>query len=72
MQMAENALRTAKIEADSCLQPKTGSQLAQASQPVMVKLVAKAPALPAAPVSKETYVLLTDALLNLTVPVRKT
>ena len=64
IQMAEDALRTAKIEADSCLQQKTGSQLAQAPQPVMAKPAAKATALPAVPVSKETYVLLTDTLFK--------
>ena len=64
IQMAEDALRTAKIEADSCLQPKAGPQLAQAPQPVVAAPAHKGIAPSAIAVSKETYVLLTDALFK--------
>lgn len=57
IQMAEDALRRAKIEADSCAQPKAGVQVAVAAVP---------PASAVAPsaISRETYVLLTDTLFK--------
>lgn len=55
IQMVEDALRRAKIEADSCIQPKTGVQLAAGPA-----VGAAAPA----PVNRETYVLLTDTLFK--------
>ncbi|MFC6282261.1 MULTISPECIES: OmpA family protein [Polaromonas] len=58
IQMVEDALRTAKIEADNCAQPKAGVPVASS--------VALAPAVAgaAAATSKETYVLLTDTLFR--------
>lgn len=57
IQMAEDALRTAKIEADSCIQPKTGVLTARGTP---------APNSPAgvAVIGRETYVLLTDTLFK--------
>ncbi|MES2399204.1 MAG: OmpA family protein [Pseudomonadota bacterium] len=55
IQMVEDALRRAKIEADSCVQPKAGVKLAAGPA---------AAAGAAAPVNRETYVLLTDTLFK--------
>ena len=52
IQMAEDALRTAKLEADSCAQPAAAVQAAAATPPVIVS------------VDRETYVLLTDTLFK--------
>ncbi len=57
IQMVEDALRRAKIEADSCVQPKASVQLAGGPAAV-------APAVAAATVNRETYVLLTDTLFK--------
>lgn len=56
VQMVEDALRVAKIEADACVQPKAASQLAAND--------AAALAAKSAVFSKETYVLLTDTLFK--------
>lgn len=63
IQMAEDALRTAKIEADSCLQPKTASQPMQTAALAMAVPAAPSSA-PAITVTRETYVLLTDTLFK--------
>jgi OmpA-OmpF porin, OOP family len=55
IQMAEDALRTAKIEADNCAQPRSG-QVATAG--------GATPAVATASFSKESYVLLTDTLFK--------
>ena len=62
IQMAEDALRQAKIEADSCLQPNPQTQVAAKAVAPGAPVVASV----AAPVviSKETYVLLTDTLFK--------
>lgn len=59
IQMVEDALRTAKIQADSCAQPVPPAQLAaRAAVPAPVAIVS------APETSKETYVLLTDTLFR--------
>lgn len=65
VQMVEDALRRAKIEADSCVQPPSPAQLAArtaaaAPAAVPVPVVVSAPVV----VNKETYVLLTDTLFK--------
>lgn len=55
IQMVEDALRTAKIEAANCAQPKSGMQVAGSAAPAPVAAVAT---------SKETYILLTDTLFR--------
>lgn len=65
IQMVEDALRTAKIEADNCAQPR-GAATAAAVAP-MASAAPTAPGAPAAAMaatSKETYVLLTDTLFR--------
>lgn len=57
IQMVEDALRRAKIEADSCVRPKPGVQLADG--PAAARAGAVGPA-----ISRETYVLLTDTLFK--------
>ena len=64
IKMVEDALRVAKIEADSCVQPAPQAQLAARAvtlAPVPAAAVA-APVLVA--INKETYVLLTDTLFK--------
>ncbi len=60
IQMVEDALRQAKIEADSCVKP---TQLAANAAVVGAPVVAGVAA-PVAAMSKETYVLLTDTLFK--------
>ena len=57
IQMAEDALRTAKIEADRCLQPKSGVLIARSAVPIDVPAGTSA-------TGRETYVLLTDTLFK--------
>ena len=57
IQMAEDALRTAKIEADSCAQPKPGVLTARGALPGEVPAGAVT-------IGRETYVLLTDTLFK--------
>lgn len=63
IQMVEDALRTAKIEADSCaLQAKAATPVAAATAvPVAAAAV---PAAPPVVINRETYVLLTDTLFR--------
>ena len=66
IKMVEDALRVAKIEADSCVQPASQAQLAARAVtlvPVPAAVPAPAAAVPAG-ISKETYVLLTDTLFK--------
>ena len=58
IQMVEDAIRTAKIEGDSCGQPRG----AATSAPVVAPVLPAASA--AAALSKETYVLMTDTLFK--------
>lgn len=55
IQMVEDALRRAKIEADSCAQPRTGVLTARDGAPAAVAT---------GPITRETYVLLTDTLFR--------
>ena len=64
LKMVEDALRVAKIEADSCVQPAQQAQLASRSVTPGILPVAVTPAPSPAATSKETYVLLTDALFK--------
>ena len=57
VQMVEDALRLAKLEADACVAPKSSVQ-AIAPAPVQT------PAAPPQAISRETYVLLTDTLFK--------
>ena len=63
IRMVEDALRTAKIEADKCLQPVAAPVVARAAAPVAAPVAVAAPVSPAA-ASKETFVLLSDALFK--------
>ena len=63
VQMVEDALRLAKIQADTCLQPSTVAQASLTARAVMIAPTA-APAVAPAVISKETYVLLTDTLFK--------
>ncbi|MBC7608173.1 MAG: OmpA family protein [Polaromonas sp.] len=65
VQMVEDALRTAKIQADSCLQSSAVAQAPLTARQATVPAVSvpNAASTPAA-VSKETYVLLTDTLFK--------
>lgn len=55
IQMVEDALRRAKIEADGCAQPRAGVLTARDGAPAAVA---------SGPISRETYVLLTDTLFK--------
>ncbi len=55
IRMAEDAIRTAKIEADSCVQPKPGVLNARDAVPAGAPVVVA---------NRETYVLLTDTLFK--------
>ena len=63
IKMVEDALRVAKIEADSCLQSAQAAPLAARAVTLVAGPVATPAPLPAS-ISKETYVLLTDTLFK--------
>ena len=58
VQMVEDALRTAKIEADSCASPKAGAPVVGGASGLVASTAA------AGDVTKERYVLLTDTLFK--------
>ncbi len=62
VQMVEDALRQAKIEADTCAVPKAAVQVAAAA--AVQAPAAQPTAAQPAPVTRETYVLLTDTLFK--------
>ena len=63
VQMVEDALRVAKIQADTCLQPSTVAQVPVTPRAAVMAPI-PAPAVAPAVINKETYVLLTDTLFK--------